>query len=82
MSEVVIGGIYRHYKNKRYRVLSLAKHTETLEDLVVYEALYENQLSTVWVRPTAMFLESISVEGYSGPRFSLEANDSIGETKK
>jgi hypothetical protein len=77
MSQIVIGGIYRHYKNKRYRVLSVAKHTETLEDLVVYETLYENKVSSMWVRPLAMFLEQVSVNGYSGPRFLLESTNSI-----
>ncbi len=72
MSEVVIGGIYRHYKNKLYRVVSLAKHTETLEDVVVYETLYENPTARIWVRPLAMFLDTVSTGDYHGPRFSLE----------
>lgn len=62
-------GIYRHYKNKEYRVLGVAKHSETLEELVVYEALYDNQESKLWVRPKAMFLESVEVDGKVIPRF-------------
>ena len=46
-------GIYEHYKNHehRYRMISVAKHSETLEDLVVYEALYDNKISKLWARP-------------------------------
>lgn len=81
MSEIVIGGTYRHYKNKLYRVLSVAKHTETLEDIVVYEALYENQMGSIWARPLTMFLESVSVDGYSGPRFVLETKNAVVDQK-
>jgi len=46
-------GIYEHYKNHehRYRMISVAEHSETLEDLVVYEALYDNKISKLWARP-------------------------------
>jgi hypothetical protein len=44
-------GKYRHYNGKKYRVVGIAKHSETLEDLVVYEALYDNEVSPLWVRP-------------------------------
>jgi hypothetical protein len=70
MQERVLGGIYRHYKNKMYRVISVARHSETLEELVYYEALYENPSGKFWVRPKAMFLENISTGGYHGPRFA------------
>lgn len=62
-------GIYRHYKGKDYRVIGLAKHSETLEELVVYEALYDNQESKLWVRPKKMFLEKVEVAGQVRPRF-------------
>ena len=62
-------GLYEHYKNKKYRVIGIAKHSETLEDLVVYEALYENKQSNLWVRPLAMFLEEVTVDGKTVPRF-------------
>lgn len=60
-------GMYRHYKGYNYEVLGIAKHSETLEELVVYKALYgENQ---IWVRPCEMFLEDIVWEGIKQPRF-------------
>ncbi|GAA4467838.1 hypothetical protein GCM10023093_24310 [Nemorincola caseinilytica] len=62
-------GIYRHYKGKEYRVLGTAKHSETLEDLVVYETLYENDLSKLWVRPLKMFTEMVEVNGAMISRF-------------
>lgn len=67
--EKIKKGIYQHYKGKRYRVLDVAKHSETLEDLVVYEALYENELSQIWVRPLSMFLEEVEFDGQTIPRF-------------
>jgi hypothetical protein len=60
-------GEYEHYKGGRYRVLSLAKHSETLEDMVVYEALYD--VGQIWVRPLAMFIEQVEVNGIMVPRF-------------
>lgn len=64
---VVIGGKYEHYKGKPYRVIAIAKHSETLEDLVVYQQLYGEE--GVWVRPLKMFLETVEVEGKTLPRF-------------
>ncbi|MEN9342335.1 MAG: hypothetical protein RIQ54_591 [Candidatus Parcubacteria bacterium] len=62
-------GTYRHYKGKEYKVIGLAKHSETLEELVVYQALYgEGQM---WVRPLPMFLEEVEVDGKKIPRCSL-----------
>jgi hypothetical protein len=66
---IVIGGIYEHYKKKRYKILAVARHSETLEELVVYQALYGNQ--HIWVRPVSMFLEQVSIEKKSQPRFQL-----------
>lgn len=64
-------GIYRHYKGKKYRVLGIARHSETLEELVVYQALYESKfgLGAVWVRPKEMFFEKIMIDGKEVPRF-------------
>jgi len=62
-------GIYQHFKGKKYKVHGLVKHSETLEDLVLYEALYENALGKMWVRPKEMFLEEVEVEGKKVPRF-------------
>ena len=64
---VVIGGKYEHYKGKPYRVLAVAKHSETLEEMVVYQQLYGEE--GIWVRPLEMFLETVEVEGKSISRF-------------
>ncbi|MFA6322289.1 MAG: DUF1653 domain-containing protein [Candidatus Buchananbacteria bacterium] len=69
MPEIIIGGIYRHYKNKDYKVIGLAKHSETLEDMVVYEALYDNKESKLWVRPKELFVDSVEVNGQTVPHF-------------
>lgn len=70
-------GIYKHSKKGLlYRVIGVAKHSETLEDLVMYEALYENDVSRYWVRPAAMFLEQVLVNGNYVPRFVF-VSDSI-----
>ena len=61
-----------HYKGQRYRVLGTARHSETLEPLVVYQALYGEH--GLWVRPTAMFSETIELDGEPIARFALEAN--------
>ncbi|MFI5358182.1 MAG: DUF1653 domain-containing protein [Opitutales bacterium] len=61
-------GLYRHYKGNSYRVLGLARHSETLEPLVVYQALYGEH--GLWVRPAAMFVETITHAGRSQPRFA------------
>ncbi|MEK7649489.1 MAG: DUF1653 domain-containing protein [Patescibacteria group bacterium] len=60
-------GEYEHYKGKRYKVIGVAQHSETLEELVVYQKLYDDQ--SLWVRPLKMFLEDVEVEGKKVPRF-------------
>ena len=67
MSDAIRPGIYRHFKGNRYRVLFTARHSETEEELVVYQALYGE--GGYWVRPAAMWTERVDREGYSGPRF-------------
>ncbi|OGZ17871.1 MAG: hypothetical protein A2494_02095 [Candidatus Lloydbacteria bacterium RIFOXYC12_FULL_46_25] len=62
-------GIYEHYKGGRYEVIEMARHSETLEPLVVYRALYGE--CALWVRPFHMFIEDVVVEGISVPRFRL-----------
>lgn len=79
---LVIDGVYEHYKQKRYRVVAVAKHSETLEDCVVYEALYENKIARVWVRPLTMFLETVEVDGNQVPRFRLVSELKEGVSKK
>jgi len=64
-------GRYRHYKGKDYRVLGLARHSETEEVLVVYQLLYGD--FGWWVRPAAMFAETVEVEGRRVPRFAWVA---------
>ncbi len=66
-------GIYRHYKGQRYRVLGTARHSETLEPMVVYQALYGEH--GLWVRPAAMFCETIELDGEPIARFVLEQAD-------
>jgi len=61
-------GRYRHYKGNEYQVLGLARHSETLEPLVVYQALYGER--GLWVRPAAMWTESVTFNGQSVPRFA------------
>jgi hypothetical protein len=61
-------GRYRHFKGAEYEVLGIARHSETLEELVVYRALYGE--GGLWVRPRAMFLEQVAVEGKKRPRFA------------
>ena len=60
-------GLYRHFKGNLYRLLYVAKHSETLEEMVVYQALYGKM--GIWVRPAAMWNEHVERGGYSGPRF-------------
>ena len=66
-------GIYRHYKvGNLYRVIEVAKHSETLEDMVFYEVLHENDLSRFWVRPLKMFTEEvIAPDGTKKRRFAF-----------
>ncbi|MCI0510992.1 uncharacterized protein DUF1653 [Chromohalobacter marismortui] len=66
-----VPGIYRHYKGASYEVLGVAHHSETEEALVVYRALYGDY--GLWVRPLAMFCETVEVAGEPVPRFELEA---------
>ena len=66
---VVQGGTYKHYKGSYYIMLKIARSSETLEELVVYQALYGDCL--VWVRPLSMFLEMVEVNGITQPRFEL-----------
>lgn len=61
-------GKYRHFKGNEYRLLYTARHSETLEELVVYQALYGEK--GIWVRPAAMWSEWVERSGYAGPRFA------------
>lgn len=70
-------GIYRHYKGNEYHVIAVARHSETGEECVIYRALYGER--GLWVRPLAMFTESIEREDRVQPRFEyLRPADSTG----
>ena len=60
-------GKYRHFKGNEYRVIGTARHSETLEEMVVYQALYDE--GSLWVRPAAMWKELVERPEYHGPRF-------------
>ena len=60
-------GRYRHFKGNEYRLLYVARHSETLENMVVYQALYGER--GIWVRPADMWNEIVERDGYQGPRF-------------
>ncbi len=62
-------GKYRHFKGKEYEVIGVAKHSETLEDLVVYRALYEG--GGLWVRPASMWNEEVERDGKRYKRFTF-----------
>jgi len=61
-------GLYRHYKNLMYEVLGTVRHSETLEPMTLYRALYGER--GLWVRPAAMFGEEVVVDGVRQPRFA------------
>lgn len=70
MSDAIRPGVYRHFKGNRYRVLFTARHSETEEELVVYQALYGE--GGYWVRPAAMWNEEVERDGRRVPRFTRE----------
>ena len=65
----VVPGFYRHYKGGEYELIGVVRHSETLEPLALYRPLYN--ASGLWVRPHAMFFESIEIDGRLQPRFTL-----------
>lgn len=79
--ECLKSGIYHHYKSKEklYKVIGVAKHTETMEDMVVYQALYSipefDGEGVLFVRPLSMFLENVMIDGKEISRFTY-----IGES--
>ena len=67
-------GIYQHYKGGLYEVIDIANHSETLEKMVVYRALYNSETfgeNALWVRPLAMFFENVIIDGKEVPRFEF-----------
>ena len=70
-------GRYRHYQGNEYRVIGVARHSETLDPLVVYQALYGER--GLWVRPATLFNETVDVAGQRQPRFArLDDNGDNG----
>ncbi len=67
--DVKINGVYRHYKGNVYKVLAVAKHSETLEDLVIYQDT--NNDSKIWARPLAMWNDEVQVNDKLVKRFEL-----------
>ena len=65
--KIFVGEKYLHFKNKLYQVLAIATHTETGEPLVIYQALYGER--GYWVRPASMWLETVTRDGQTRPRF-------------
>ena len=61
-------GYYRHYKNLLYQVLGTVRHSESLEPMTLYKALYGEE--GLWVRPAAMFNETVNIDGVVQPRFA------------
>lgn len=81
MEEIKLG-IYEHYKGKRYKVLGVGYHSETLEKLVFYQALYESEdfgKDVYWARPLRMFLEKVRINGQEVPRFTYIGENSTHE---
>ena len=67
---IVAPGIYLHYKGLRYQVVDTVRHSETLEPMTLYRALYGD--GGLWVRPASMFLETVDTPSGPQPRFKLE----------
>ncbi len=65
-------GLYRHYKGNLYEVLDTARHSETLEPMTLYRALYGER--GLWVRPAAMFSENVAIDGVEQARFTRLSN--------
>jgi hypothetical protein len=66
------GQIWKHSKKGNlYKIIAVGKHSESLEDMVVYEAQYDNSVSKIWIRPLSMWSEEVEVSGQKVPRFVL-----------
>lgn len=71
--EEIKPGKYRHFKGNEYRVIGVARHSETQAPMVVYQALYGQR--GLWVRPAEMWSEHVERDGYSGPRFQYTGGE-------
>jgi len=81
MEKVKVGAIYRHFKGQFYVIRGFAYHSETLEQLVLYQELKEKH-SDVWARPIKMFVDHIDREDYKGPRFLFQIMSLMSEDYK
>ena len=70
MQEIKPGQIYKHYKGDTMKIIGVAKHSETLEDMVVYDHMGTNPLADLWVRPLEMFMGDAEHEGKMVKRFT------------
>lgn len=66
--ETIKKGIYRHFKGNEYEVIGIARHSETLEEMVIYKALYGD--ADIWVRPVSMWSETVIKDGVEYKRFT------------
>lgn len=80
MSQEIKRGIYLHYKGNKYELVDICRHSETLEELVVYKALYPTEFgeNSLWVRPKKMFFEDVVVNGEKKPRFRWLGDSNTG----
>ena len=72
MKKLEIGAIYKHYKGNNYEVIGIVNNSETLEEMVLYKALYKiegHDENSLWVRPKEMFLENVIIDGKEVERF-------------
>ena len=76
MQKIIRGGLYQHYKGMNYKLIDIVRHSETLEELVYYECLYENDLGKLWVRRKDMLFDNVTIDGKVIPRFKY-----IGDQK-
>lgn len=78
MDSSIKKGFYEHFKGKRYEVIDIACHSETMEPMVIYKALYKGDFpeGSLWVRPLSMFQETVTRDGKTMPRFRY-----LGEAK-
>ncbi len=68
---ILMPGLYRHYKGNFYQVLGIARHSETLGEHVVYKSMNGKEGENLWIRPLQMFMEQVSLNGVQVPRFSF-----------
>ena len=73
-------GIYQHYKGNYYQVLDMARHSETLEPMVIYQALYGD--FGIWVRPAGMFTEQVMIDNQEIQRFKRIVEETLIEANK